>query len=615
MTISMDYIVNDGRRRVWVLGAVLLQVFSVVCRLSAAELVAYWPLDSGVPPYEDTVGSPDTLEHDLGTTVAAGGAGVAGLGAMLEWNMDPGIATRLMSFGSALQSDSFGFSFWLRPVDLNPGDNLLAKEMPYTTVGNAFTRLAWQLHLLADNGSGLAAAELVVRGDNRAEGDFFGSAVSWEVFPLYTDARDWIHVAGGYDAMTGVISLYVNGIETPGGGAPGASNSGGGAVDIGTVRNGSNFIAYAGTAFVDEVYLYDGPLDPDEVAFLRTNPGEFIRPGFLVAEATHDSGTGTTVLGFSGSSGLDYAVEVATNLSDPQSFTSAVLHTASVPLVHDPGTAPPLAAGGLEGDAVFLNWVDDGTSATRLSTSDPVVQTDSFGFSFWMRPAYLNPYDNLIAKEVGTYDSSANNYERVAWSVQLQNDDGFGNAPLELVVRGDDRNEGSFFGSVVSATVLPLQETVDRWVHVAGGYDATTGGISLYVNGVANLSSGTPGAGNSGGGAFAVGSARNEGDFVLFAGSASIDEVQLFSAPLSADEVNWLMTYPGYLLGNNASLVARWPMDEAGAPFDSGVGVGSMPVSVGIEVFDVEAALGAGPHDTLFFRVKEVMPSLRRGTF
>src|SRR5207244_8483946 len=91
--------------------------------------------------------------------------------------------------------------------------------------------------------------------------------------PLTAASSAWIHIAGGYDATTGAITLYVNGVRADStNGRPGAHSSDANPVAIGTVKNGGDFVRYAARTFIDEVQLYDGPLSAAEVAALRENP-------------------------------------------------------------------------------------------------------------------------------------------------------------------------------------------------------------------------------------------------------------------------------------------------------------------------------------------------------
>jgi hypothetical protein len=495
----------------------------------AAHLVAYWKLDeAGSQFYADSSWNGIALTQDSDTTVARVAHGINGTAAQLNWQEVPGVSTRLFAQHAALQTDSFGFSLWINPVNLSPNDNLIAKEMPFDNSVPGYSRLAWQVHLGGDNGSGLASLEFIVRGNNRTQGNFFGNVSSAANIPLYADSNDWIHVAGGYDATTGALALFVNGVKyDSNNSSPGAHSSDGSPITIGSVRNGADFVAYAAGADIDDVQLYNGPVSASEVAALIANPGG-VNSNSVTASFP------ATLL----------AHWKLNELSPPYADSG----WNGISLNQDAATTLALTGAGLEGLAAQLNWQSTPGVSTRLFASNAVLQTDSFGFSFWFSPVYLAPFDNFIAKEM-PYDNTVPGYSRLAWQVHLGDDNGSGAAPLEFVVRGNDRSQGDFFGNVFSAGNIPLYSESSEWIHVAGGYNATSGALSLFVNGVeADSANSIPGAHSSDGSPFAIGTARNGADFVAFAAGAFIDDVQLYNGPVSADKVVTLMGNPGWAI-------------------------------------------------------------------
>ncbi|MCB1132104.1 MAG: hypothetical protein KDN05_13310, partial [Verrucomicrobiae bacterium] len=482
-------------------------------------LLKRWTLDEGLPPFASSGGA---FELDSNTTAPQAATGVAGGATTLGWEVSPGISTRLAAYDESLQQNDFGFSFWCHPVNLSPWDNLLGKEMLATTAGDPFTRLAWQVQVGADDGSGMAPLVFVVRGTDRPTSDFFGEVVSSIKVPLYGSAGIWYHVAGGYDAATGGLQLHVNGVEAGTQGSPGANCSDGGAVAIGSMVNGTDFVAFAAIADIDEVRIYDGPLWAGDALALMEDPA---------GSLTHLGGnpfTGTLRARWNFESDSVYQ----DNLVDP-----------SEPLELDQVTTDPAGVPGVDGNGLAVRWDADPGVATRLFCSGSGVQSDSFGFSFWMKPDFLAPGDNLVAKEMPP--DGGETFSRMAWQVLIGPDQGNGKAALELVVRGSDRTDGNFFGNVRSVVSLPLSTAAPKWFHVAGGYDARSGMLSLYVNGQVARFLGRPGAVCSDGSWLSVGSVRNGTDFVAFGAVSSLDELQLYDAPLSAYEVTFLRKNPG----------------------------------------------------------------------
>lgn len=235
------------RKRAICWGLIFMGCVVPVSQIGAANLVARWKLDESGLIHADAGPNGISLVQDATTTPASSVAGIKGGAALLNFQNPPGVATRLAATGAAIQCDSFGFSFWLNPVYLNEWDNLIAKEMAFNNSVPGFSRIAWQVHLMGNNVSGSAALELVVRGDNRGLGDFFGSVISSPNLPLQSSSAEWIHVAGGYDTMTGALKLYVNGVESvSGNSSPGAKASDGSAFSVGTARNGGILSLFPG---------------------------------------------------------------------------------------------------------------------------------------------------------------------------------------------------------------------------------------------------------------------------------------------------------------------------------------------------------------------------------
>jgi hypothetical protein len=114
-----------------------------------------------------------------------------------------------------------------------------------------------------------------------------------------------------------------------------------------------------------------------------------------------------------------------------------------IALNHDAATTPPLAVPGHDGYAAQLRWQNPPGVATRLYASGGKLQTDSFGFSFWFNPRFLAPFENLIAREM-PFNNTVPAYARLSWQVLISGDDGSSAAPLELVVRGNNRAQAIF---------------------------------------------------------------------------------------------------------------------------------------------------------------------------
>lgn len=279
---------------------------------SGANLIAHWKLDEQNAPYADSSGNGIPLFQDTNTTMAISGAGIAGAAAELNWQNPPGIATRLFATNAALQTDSFGFSFWLNPNYLNQNDDLMVKEMASNS--SATNPISWQVHVGNINNASAEPIELILYGDNRSLGGFYGNVLSATNIPLHTSFTDWIYVAGGYDSHSGALTLFVNGIEAVSTNSlPGADSADGSAIDIGSGKNGSNYVVFAAGTFIDDVQIYNAPLAASDVAVLMANPGQPTN-SFLITQLPQMDSSGDATITFNSTVGMNYNIAVSTNL-------------------------------------------------------------------------------------------------------------------------------------------------------------------------------------------------------------------------------------------------------------------------------------------------------------
>lgn len=577
----------------------------------AANLLARWTLNEASSPYADSGPNGIQLLQDAATTTAISGSGVSSNSAELNWQ-SPGPATRLSANGAALQTDSFGFSLWIQPVYLDQFNEILGKEMVYTNLAN-FLRMSWQLQVGGKNPTNDSAPlELVVRGNNRNVGDFFGNVISSTELPLFASSTNWVHIVGGYDAASGSLSIWVNGAGSFNGGTPGADNSDGSPLSIGTGLNGSDYVAFSAGAKVDEVQIYGSPLLADEVAYLRANPGKSLA----------DRGTpGITAY---------WKFEEAT-----PPFTNSVAGFAD--MLHDDmgcitSTPPRFTTNGLVGHASGFDYNNPPDWGTRLyCTNTAVANSDSFGFSFWVRGQGMNPFNPFLTKEIAGPIGIAP-WEKLAWTVQLIDPDTNNTCRIEFLVRGSDGANGRWYGAVGSGNRIPLTETNENvWYHIAGGYDAQSGAMAIYVNGGSDSAIGTPGANNSNPDPLVLGSAQNGCiEKISFSPGCYLDEVQIYNGILTAAQAALLRNNPGKTLGQlvpfsihnfafnsgtgdmqivynsvqgqSYTVRAATNLTSAWLPVSSGIALGSATTNL-LTKAQLDAALGATPRSQTFLRV------------
>jgi len=290
------------------------------------NLKAHWKLDELIgPTFADSSTNNSTLYQDPNTAAAIVEPGLIDNSQWLNWQPTPGTSTRLFATNSALQNDSFGFSFWIQPVYLNDFDNFMLKEEAYDPSSPGYAQESWQVHMVGNNGSGAAPIEFIVRGTG---GQFYGVVQSTTNLTLYTGSTNWIHVAGGYDAVGGTLTIYVNGEATQSVGLPGADSSDGSPLSIGTAKNGpNNYIAFAAGVYMDDVQMYDSPLSTNDVAFLEAYPGVVLNT-IDIQTFSYNQPSGGANLAFMSEPGNGYTVRASTSLAGTYTAVSNLTATA-----------------------------------------------------------------------------------------------------------------------------------------------------------------------------------------------------------------------------------------------------------------------------------------------
>jgi hypothetical protein len=291
----------------------------------AQNLKAHWTLDELTgPTYADSGTNKCTLYQDTNTAPALVEPGLVGNAQWLNYQPIPGTSTRLFATNSVLQNDSFGFSFWIQPVYLNDYDNFMLKEEAYDPNSPSYAEQSWQVHMLGNNGSGVAPIEFIVRG---AGGQFYGVVQSATNLTLYTGSTNWIHIAGGYDAVGGILTLYVNGQMSQDYGSPGADNSDGSPLSIGTAKNGpNNYVAFAAGVYIDDVQMYDAPLSTNDVQYIEAYPGSVLDT-ISIQNFSYSGSSGAANLTFSSESQNGYTVRASTSLSGPYLAITSITAT------------------------------------------------------------------------------------------------------------------------------------------------------------------------------------------------------------------------------------------------------------------------------------------------
>lgn len=262
-------------------------------------------------------------------------------------------------------------------------------------------------------------------------------------------------------------------------------------------------------------------------------------------------------------------------------------------MVHDAATQGP---GSFNPDQPRLEVDGSMGLRTRISASGSSLNINTFSFSFFMDPTDIVGFKTIIDKE-SLADNNYPDFVRVGWQVQHT---GFGN--LEFVVRGTQPQLGGgndFFGNLfVFSTPDPVNNPThtnmfpeganfedETLYHIAGGYDATTGGMFFYATRLdgnpvtslfmgdrtTHLSARTPGAvqdtsplslGSRKAGP-PVGGGSNEGiDFFDAGAGFDIDDLQIYDSLLTQEQVLLLANHPGLTLDDLAGTPGDFDSDS-----------------------------------------------------
>jgi hypothetical protein len=305
----------------------LLALLEFTAPAVAANLVAHWNFNEGSPPFADSTTNGGTLYLDPDTYGSPSGPGIdGGAAAHLDWNPVPGTSTRLYATNAAIQTDSFGFSIWILPNWINDYDDLIVKETAYNGGIPDWSKVSWQLHFLGHDANNNVPLEFIVRGANPPPSTtptFYGVVTTPNLLPYQTMYTNWVHLAGGYDAVSGNLFLYVDGVQYPSAGTPGATNSDGSPLSFGTAKNGDNqFVFFSAGTWIDDVRIYDGPLAQSDVDALRSE-----RLNFNIANFTHDSGSGDLTIVYPSAGLQSYTVYAATSLPGAWTAVTNVIAT------------------------------------------------------------------------------------------------------------------------------------------------------------------------------------------------------------------------------------------------------------------------------------------------
>jgi len=322
----------------------------------------------------------------------------------------------------------------------------------------------------------------------------------------------YTHIVVTRDAVSGKKSIYINGLlDSTDSGPPGSLDGQSTYASIG----GSSSDAYTGK--LDDVQLYSGVLNSNEVSYLYTHPGQ----------TATNSGLHTSVFQYAFDNSSALGQDATTNHNDiscssgwgpTQSpvFTNDAIAGAGAAYCSGYGSLVPC-------DQTFTNW--------------DTALIGSFTLSAWVKTtnAVGNDTDQL-------YD---NNGQSVVYL--NYNNLNYRGGVIPMGITG---SKAAFFtGSPNGGDTLHSTHSVTTgaYTHIVVTRDAASGQKSIYINGVLDSTDyGLPGP------------LDGHPDYASIGGSigdayvGKVDDVQLYSGVLNASEVAYLYAHPGVLVNNVA---------------------------------------------------------------
>ncbi|MEV0133323.1 LamG domain-containing protein [Dactylosporangium sp. NPDC050688] len=190
----------------------------------------------------------------------------------------------------------------------------------------------------------------------------------------------------------------------------------------------------------------------------------------------------------------------------------------------DPATTPAWLTndshdgnGGVQLDGVsgYVSTRDDkGTQTTADDVERPVLRTDqSMTFTAWAKLDTITNVDQMVVNQ-SPFRLFFRGWDH-RWGVTVRQPDGSG-------------------GYVNIESNSNVVATTGEWVHLAGVFDAATGDVQLYVNGVRQNSTGHGAIGEASATSLNIGGRPNSSPF-LFGGA--IDDVHVYQGVLSNREI------------------------------------------------------------------------------
>ncbi|TDB77555.1 LamG domain-containing protein [Micromonospora sp. KC723] len=334
----------------------------------------------------------------------------------------------------------------------------------------------------------------------------------------------WTHLAASYEAVTGLMVLFVNGAQVASATRTGAGWNPTGPIVVGAAQWPDNpAMPTRGpdrwVGQITDVRLWDRVLTQDDLTGTDENPemGTEAEPGIIqpIQVANWD---------FSG--GLNTACGSATSYD--YWGRSLDLHGCTDPY-SDSQTVGYTGDGYDGSEALWFNtaqpdgWGGASTRTGYAATTGPVVNTgQSLTVSAAVRVRELNGQEQVFVKH------GAGNAQEGAVKLYMEQ-----NGNLRFAVITPDGVGGVRWAAAVSDTPLTADAVqAKEWVHLTGVFDVGTGEVRLYVDGQRQLVRGVGAVGKASSHPLFVGSVSGVNSFL----SGDIDQIKIYAGAMNDRE-------------------------------------------------------------------------------
>lgn len=358
---------------------------------------------------------------------------------------------------------SFSVSAWV---------NLTSTRTYYTAVSQGGANIGG--FYLQYNKNLNAWAFLLPSSDSASPAQFFGVSQST---PPTLDT--WTNLIGTFDASSGMISLYVNGTlvgtatDTSPWNAPGPLTIGGVQLTGGSANNLFN-------GAVSDVQVYNGVLPATDAALIATPIRTFTGSAHAGTPGSFTLSTPST-----NATEIVYGLDQTPPTSNPpasqvtSNFTGGVAAVPAGRWKLADGSGSTAADTGGNHNATLTTgatWTQDSSRNSQVlalsgstgyaTTTGPVVATNaSYSVSAWVKLADTNNYYTAVSQSGSNVAGFYLQYSKGlnAWAIVIPATDTGG------------------AGQYIAHGSAPA---VNTWTHLVATVDATTGLVTLYVNGV-----------------------------------------------------------------------------------------------------------------------------------